>query len=113
MLGELTAPDKPSVVGLTITGMGPLQPAAGRDNAGMSAELSGTVEVGGRRAAFKAIATLRHHDGKGDEKNPALMLEARAVLKSADLGLKALPAVELRFSLTDYPPQAAAVPAKK
>lgn len=108
VLGELAAP----VVTLSVASVSALHPVVSKDKnkPTMSAELSGTVEVGGLRTAFKAAATLRHHDGKGDEKNTALMLEARATLKASDLGIKALPTnahIEMRFDLTAYPPQSA------
>ena len=112
VLGELYAPDKPPVVTLTIIAMGAIQPAAdARDKSAQSAELTGALEVGGRKLSVKALTRLRHHSGQGDEKNIALMLDGRFTLKTVDLGLKAIPAaalIEVRFTLTAYPPQAAA-----
>ena len=117
VLGELSAPDKPPVVTLTIAGMGPIVSAAksGKDKVGQTSELSGTLDVAGRKVPVKAATTLRHHSGKGDEKNRALMLDGKFTVKAADLGLKTLPAgapIEVRFGLTAYPPQAATAPKK-
>ncbi len=73
--------------------------------------MTGALEVGGRKLPVKALTRLRHHSGQGDEKNIGLMLDERFTLKAADLGLKAIPAdalIEVRFTLTAYPPQAAA-----
>lgn len=63
---------------------------------------------------MKAATTFRNHEGKGDEKNRALMLDGKLTFKAADLGLKALPPaalIEMRFGLTAYPPKAT-VPTK-
>ena len=116
VLGELSAPEKPPVVTLSVTSLGPLQPAAGKekDKPEFTADLTGTLEIAGRKTPFKAAATLRHHSGKGDEKNIALMLEARATLFPAALGLKAITTpLEMRLGLTAYPPQPAGNPTKK
>jgi hypothetical protein len=116
VLGEMCAPDKPPVVTLTVAGLGPIVSVAknGQDKAGQTAELSGTLDVAGRKVPVKAAATFRHHR-KGDEKNLALMLDGQFTIKAADLGLKTLPAsapIAVRFSLTAYPPQAATAPKK-
>lgn len=110
VLGELCPPEKPPAVTLTITAIGALQPAAAgakdKSKAAATADLTGTLEIAGRKVPVKAAATFRNHDGKGDEKNVALMLDGRLTLKASDLGLKTLaPAspVEVRFGLTAYP----------
>ncbi len=120
VLGELSAPEKPPTVTLTVAKMGPLQPAAagakGKDKDVSTAELTGTLDIAGRKIPVKAITTFRRHDGKGDEKNAALMLDGRIALKASDLGLKSLAAnaaIEVRFGLTAYPPGAAASGGKK
>jgi hypothetical protein len=115
VLGELCAPGQPPVVTLTVTEMGVLQTAAGGKEKGQTAELPGVLEVGPRKVPVKVVVNFRHHGGKGDEKNTALMLEGRGTLKAADLGLKALApdaAVEVRMGLTAYPPQVTAAPRK-
>jgi len=116
VLGELCPPEKPPSVTLTITAMGPLQPAAAgaKDKAAATADLTGTLEIAGRKLPVKAATTFRNHEGKGDEKNRALMLDGKLTFKAADLGLKALPPaalIEMRFGLTAYPPKAT-VPTK-
>ena len=112
VLGDLCPPEKPPAVTLSITTMGVIQPATqGKDKSGLTAELNGTLEIAGRKVPVKTQANLRHHGGKGDEKNTALMLDGRFTLKAADLGLKSLAAdapVEVRFTLTAYPAQSAA-----
>ena len=117
VLGELCPPEKPPVVTLTITAMGAIQPAASgaKDKSSQTTELTGTLEIGGRKLPVKASTKLRQHNGKGDEKNAALMLDGRFTLKAADLGLKAIAAdapIEIRFSLSAYPPQSAGAPKK-
>lgn len=112
VLGELCPPEKPPAVTLTITAMGALQgpPAGSKDKAAQATELTGLLDIGGRRIPVKLATTLRHHSGKGDEKNIALMLDGRGTLKASDLGLKALAPtapVEVRLGLTAYPPQTA------
>ena len=119
VLGELCPPEKPPAVTLTITAISALQPAAvgAKGKPGATADLTGTIEIAGRKLPVKAAATFRNHDGKGDEKNAALMLDGKFALKAADLGLKTIPAasaIEVRFGLTAYPESAAAKqPAKK
>jgi hypothetical protein len=110
VLGELCAPEKSPVVMLTITKMGPVQPvvAKGKDKAGSTAELMGTLDIAGRKFPLKAQTTFRPHEGKGDEKNAALFLEGKFSLKASDLGLKSLAPsaiIEVRFGLSAYPPQ--------
>ena len=117
VLGDLCPPEKPPVLTLTITAVGPLQPAAagGKNKNAVRSDLTGTLEIAGRKLPVKVATTLLNHDGKGDEKNRALMLDGHCTLKATDLGLKALPPaalVEMRFGLTAYPPEAAA-PSKK
>jgi len=118
VLGELCPPEKPPVVALTITALSGFVPAAttGKQKTPATAELTGTLEIAGRKIPVKAATTLRNHDGKGDEKNAALMLDGKFALKPADLGLKTLApgsGVEVRFSVTAYPPEAAAAAAGK
>ena len=109
VLGELCPPEKPPAVTLTITGMSAPQPATGgkdKDKASLIADLTGTLEIAGRKLPVKAATTFRNHSGKGDEKNTALMLDGKFTLKPADLGLKTLApaaAIEVRFGLTAYP----------
>ncbi len=114
VLGELCPPDQPPAVRLIITTMGNIQPAPpGKDKTGFTADLAGTLEIAGRKVPVKAQANFRHHQGKGDEKNIALMLDGRFTVKAADLGLKTLAAdalVAIRFALTAYPPQPAIKP---
>lgn len=111
VLGELCAPEKSPTVTLTITAMTPPQdaPATGKDKGTQTTELTGTLDLAGRKIPIKATTKLRHHNGKGDEKNAALLLDGRFTLTAADLGLKALPAtapIAIRFGLTAYPPGA-------
>ena len=108
VLGELCPPEKPPAVTLTITAIGALQPAAAgaKDKVSATADLTGTLEIAGRKLPVKAAATFRNHTGKGDEKNAALMLDGKFALKAGDLGLKTLAptaAIEVRFGLTAYP----------
>jgi hypothetical protein len=108
VLGELCPPEKPPAVTLTVTAMGALQtPAVGaKDKAASTSELTGILDLGGRKIPVKLATTLRHHSGKGDEKNIALMLDGRCTLNASDLGLKTLSPeakVEVRFALTAYP----------
>ena len=110
VLGELCPPEKPPAVTLTITAMGALQPpAAGakdKDKATSTADLTGTLEIAGRKLPVKVATTFRNHSGKGDEKNAALMLDGKFTLKAADLGLKTLApgaSIDVRFGLTAYP----------
>ena len=114
VLGELCAPEKSPAVTLTITAMTPPQdaPATGKDKdkSSQTSELTGTLELAGRKIPIQATTKLRHHTGKGDEKNTALLLDGRFTLTAAELGLKALPAtapIAIRFGLTAYPPTAA------
>lgn len=112
VLGELCAPEKSPTVTLTITAMTPPQdaPATGKDKGTQTTELTGTLDLAGRKIPIKATTKLRHHNGKGDEKNAALFLDGRFTLTAADLGLKSLPAtapIHIRFGLTAYPPTAA------
>ena len=120
VLGELCPPEKPPAVTLTVIKMGPVQPAAagakGKDKEASTAELTATLDIAGRKTPVKASTAFRRHDGKGDEKNAALMLDGRFALKASDLGLRTLaPAavIEVRFGLTAYPPTAAASGGKK
>ena len=113
VLGELCTPEKFPTVTLTITAMTPPQdaPATGKDKGTQTTELTGTLDLAGRKIPIQATTKLRHHNGKGDEKNAALMLDGRLTLTAAELGLKSLPAtapIQIRFGLTAYPPGAAA-----
>ena len=108
VLGELCPPEKPPAVTLTITALSALQPAAAgaKDKVSATADLTGTLEIAGRKLPVKAATTFRNHNGKGDEKNTALMLDGKFALKAADLGLKTFApaaAIEIRFGLTAYP----------
>ena len=108
VLGELCPPEKPHAVTLTVTSMSAPQPTVGgkeKDKASLSANMTGTLEIAGRKLPVKATATLRRHDGKGDEKNPALMLDAKFTVRATDLGLKSPGSVDVRAGLTAYPPQ--------
>jgi hypothetical protein len=107
VLGTLPAPLAPV---LTITSMGPLMPAAKAkgSKATHTAELSGTLEIAGRKLPVKAATGLWRHDGKGDEKHFALMLEGRFTVPGAQLGLSQVASVAVRFGLTAYPPEATA-----
>ncbi len=112
VLGEICTPEKSPTVTLTITAMTPPQdaPATGKDKGTQTTELTGTLDLAGRKIPINATTKLRHHNGKGDEKNAALMLDGRLTLTAADLGLKTLPAtapIQIRFGLTAYPPTAA------
>jgi len=118
VLGELCPPEKPPVVTLTITALSGFVPASttGKQKTPATADLSGTLEIAGRKIPVKAATTLRNHDGRGDEKNAALMLDGKFALKPADLGLKTLApnsGVDVRFSVTAFPPEAAAAAAAK
>lgn len=120
VLAELCPPEKPPAVTLTVAKMGPLQAAAagakGKDKDVSTAELTGTLDLAGRKIPVKATTTFRRHDGKGDEKNAALMLEGKFALKASDLGLKSLAptaVIEVRFGLTAYAPSVAAAGGKK
>jgi polyisoprenoid-binding protein YceI len=105
VLGELP---HPLTAALTITAMGAIEPVAkSKDKSTHTAELAGTLEIAGRKIPVKAPASFRRHDGKGDEKNPALMLDAQFTIRAATLGLKAPGDVAVRFGLTAYPPRTA------
>lgn len=115
VLGELCPPEKPPAVTLTITSICALQSAAAgaKGKPGATADLTGTIEIAGRKLPVKAAATFRNHDGKGDEKNAALLLDGKFALKAADLGLKTVPAasvIEVRFALTAYPASSSTAP---
>ncbi len=116
VLGELCPPEKPPAVTLTVAKMGPLQAAAagakGKDKDASTAELTGTLDIAGRKIPVKATTTFRRHDGKGDEKSRALMLDGNFTLKGSDLGLRTVAQVNVRFGLTAFPPQPAAAPKK-
>ena len=110
VLGELCQPGQPPAVTLIITGMGPLQAAAGnsKDNNGQTAELSGDLHIGATKVPVKVATSFRPHGGKGDEKKIALMLEGRFTVRASDLGLKSMAAnavIEGRFGLSAYPLQ--------
>jgi hypothetical protein len=107
VLGALPGPLAPV---LSITTMGPLTaaPKVKGSKATHTAELGGTLEIAGRKLPVKAVTGFWRHDGKGDEKHPALMLEGRFSVPGAQLGLKDVASVEARFGLTAYPPEAAA-----
>lgn len=96
---------QPLAATLTVTAMGPLSPAAKAkgSKATHSAELSGTLEIAGKKIPVRAATGLWLHDGKGDEKNRALMLDGRFSIKGADLGLSSVAKVDIRFGLTAYP----------
>ena len=98
----------PLAARLTISAMGAIQPAeaGAKDKATHVAELTGTLEIAGRKVAVKGPARLRRHEGKGDERNPALMLDGHFTVRGTDLGLKTPAAVEVRATLTAYPPVA-------
>jgi hypothetical protein len=120
VLGELCPPEKAPAVTLTITALGAFQPPApgakDKNKASATADLTGTLEIAGRKVPVKAATALRNHDGKGDEKNAALMLDGKFSLKAADLGLKTLPpgaTVEVRFGLTAYPSPPAPAPSAR
>jgi polyisoprenoid-binding protein YceI len=105
VLGALPQPLEPV---LTVTAMGPLTPveknSGGKGNkATHSAELTGTLELAGKKVPVKAKTGLWVHDGKGDEKSRALMLDGTFTLNAADLGLKTDGKIEVRFGLTAYP----------
>ena len=109
VLGDLPLP---LTAALSVTAMSPLQPAGKvkGSKATHTAELTGTLEIAGRKLPIKAQTGFWVSEGKGDEKNRALMLDGRCTVKAADLGLKSLPPaapIEVRFGLTAYPPEAA------
>ena len=115
VLGELFAPEKPPTVTLTITGISPLQAtvagAKDKNKPGSTAELTGALDIAGRKLPVKALTSFRLHDGKGDEKNAALMLDGKFTIKASTLGLRTLAPtadIEVRFGLTAYPPEVAA-----
>lgn len=104
VLGELP---QPLTATLTITAMGALEPVAkSKDKTTHTAELAGTLEIAGRKIPVKAPTNFRRHDGKGDEKQAALMLHGQFSVRAADLGLKAPGEVAVRFALTAYPQDA-------
>ncbi len=106
VLGSLT---QPITATLTITAVGALGPVE-KPKSGKpahSAEMTGTLEIGGKKIPVKAKTNLVQHDGKGDEKNRALMLDGQFSLKGTDLGLPALANIDVRFGLTAYPVDAA------
>ena len=110
VLGDLCAPEKYPAITLTVTGMSAPQDAAtgGKDKGTQVAELTGTLELGGRKIPVKIPTKLRPHNGKGDEKNAALFLDGKATLPASALGLKTLAAetpIEIHFGLSAYPPQ--------
>ena len=109
VLGELCPPGQSPPVKLTITGMGTLQASANaKEKNALAAELYGVLQVGNVKTPVKIAASFRRHEGKGDEKKSALMVEGKFSLKAGDLGLKALASgtvIEGRFGLTAYPPQ--------
>ena len=120
VIGELCPPEKPPAVILTVTGIGPLMVAVagGKDKnkPATTAELIGTLELAGRKLPVKALTSFRVHDGKGDEKNAALMLDGKFTVKASTLGLKTLAPtadIEVRFGLTAYPPEVVASGGKK
>ena len=103
VLGELP---QPPTATLTITAMTAPEPAAkSKTKATHTAELTGTLEIAGKKIPVRATTGLWLHDGKGDEKNRALMLDGTFTLKGAELGLRSVPQVEVRFGLTAYPPR--------
>ncbi len=115
VIGELCGPEKFPVVTLAVTGVGSFQPAVGgskdKNKPATTAELSGTLELAGRKFPVKALTSFRQHDGKGDEKNAALMIDGKFTIKASTLGLKTLAPtadIEVRFGLTAYPPEVAA-----
>ena len=115
VIGELCAPEKPPVLTLTVSGIGPLQAtvagAKDKNKPGSSAELTGTLDIAGRKLPVKALTSFRQHDGKGYEKNAALMLDGKFTIKASTLGLKTLAPtadIEVRFGMTAYPPEMAA-----
>ncbi len=115
VIGELCGPEKPPTVFLNITSIGSLQlPVAGgrdKNKPATTAELSGTLELAGRKFSVKALTSFRQHDGKGDEKNAALMIDGKFTIKASTLGLKTLAPsadIEVRFGLTAYPLEVAA-----
>lgn len=102
----LGALPQPHTATLTITAMTAPQPAAkSKSKATHTAELTGTLEIAGKKIPVRAVTGLWLHDGKGDEKNRALMLDGTFALKGADLGLRDIAQVEVRFGLTAYPPR--------
>ena len=110
VLGEFPLPLTAS---LNVTAIGALQPAGKvkGSKATHNADLTGTLEIAGRKLPIKAPTGFWVSDGKGDEKNRALMIEGRVTLKASDLGLKTLAPgmpIEIRFGLTAYPAEAAA-----
>jgi hypothetical protein len=106
VLGSLP---QPLTATLTITGIGPLAVMEKGKNGkpGQVAELTGTLEIGGKKIPVKATTSLSHHDGKGDEKNQALMLNGQMALKGSDVGIPSLLSIEVRFGLTAFPAEAA------
>ena len=109
----LGALPQPLAATLTITAMTAPQPAAkSKSKATHTAELTGTLELAGRKLPVRAQAGCWLHDGKGDEKNRALMLDGAFSIKGTDLGLRDVAQVSVRFGLTAFPPQPAAAPKK-
>jgi hypothetical protein len=110
VLGELCPPEKPPAVTLTITALSALRPAVAgakdKDKTSATADLTGTLEIAGRKLQVTIATTFRNHNGKGDEKNIGLILDGKFTLKAAELGLKTPAAgapIDVRFGLTAYP----------
>lgn len=100
----LGALPQPLVATLAITAMSAPQPAAKAKGtkATHTADLTGTLEIAGRKIPIKATTGLWQHDGKGDEKERALMLDGRFSLRGSDLGLAGATLIDVRFGLTAY-----------
>jgi polyisoprenoid-binding protein YceI len=104
----LSALPQPLEPVLTVTAMGPLKPVEKGSGVKSSkathfTDLTGTLELAGKKVPVKSRTGLWLHDGKGDEKSHALMLEGTFTLNAADLGLKAGGKIEVRFGLTSFP----------
>lgn len=101
----LGALPQPLTATLAITRLGPLTPAAKAINgeATHTGEMTGTLEVAGKRIAVRAETGLWVHDGKGDEKSRALMLTGSFNVKPADVGLPGTAPIAIRFGLTAFP----------
>jgi hypothetical protein len=104
VMGELFSTTNAGAVQLHVTAITGVK-AAAENKGALSAVLTGSLEVLGKAVSVNALATLRPHSGKGDEKNEALMVELQFETKAGELGLKTFDAsapIQVRAALTAY-----------
>jgi hypothetical protein len=102
VLAALPLPIQPS---LTITKIAEITPIekTGKNKATHQCQLTGQLELAGKKVPLKAATEYWIHDGKADQKEPVLMLRGSCSLPAASFGLKDLEEVLVKFQVVGFP----------